>query len=392
MSSKRQRVVWGREFGTTSDGKEVRLVELQLGEEIRVKLSNFGATITSIEVPDCFGAPCEVVLGFDEHAPYENCPYFGCTVGRFANRIRAGKFDLDGSPVQLTCVNDRGNHLHGGARGWDKQLWNVDCVTQTSCIMSLVSQDGDEGYPGTMAVSVSFTLEWSRRLVITYKASCDKPSPVNLTNHSYFNLSDGGKTDVLDHLLMVNASTYLPTDANCLPTGVVRDVHGAMDLRRPVPIFRGLADADGGNGYDHNFIIDEAANMDSRGLKRAGWLRSPRTGIELTVYTSEPGAAWAPKVEGPCQRLMSSPTPRLRACVGIQVCAANHLDGTCRGRGNVFGPNSGICLETQHYPDSVNRPQFPNTILRPDQEFNSTTIYEFINSAASTHMSVSRFG
>lgn len=269
----------------------VRLITLRLGR-MTVKVSTFGATITSLAVPSALGEPTETVLGFAEHKPYESCPYFGCTVGRFANRIAKGSFTLEGKPIQLPACNDRGNHLHGGARGWDKRVWELVEASATACTLKLRSEDGDEGYPGNVDATVSFTLEWPSQIAIEYDLTTDAPTVVNPTNHSYFNLSDGGATDVLDHDLMVFADKYLPTDATCIPTGELKPVSGPMDLRRPTPIFRGIHAADGGNGYDHNYVLaaEAGAHEDGRRLRRAAWVRSPKTGIELLVLTTEPGA------------------------------------------------------------------------------------------------------
>jgi len=347
------RVIFGKHAG-----EDVELLTLQLGR-MKVLVSTFGATVTSITVPDCFGQARETVLGFDDHEPYENCPYFGCTVGRYCNRIAKGAFTLDGQTVTLTSTNDRGNHLHGGKVGWDRKIWAVHEHTSTSCTLSHTSPDGDEGYPGEVHAHVTMSLEWPSSLVLRYKATVSAPTPLNLTNHSYFNLSDGGATDMLDHDVRIFADAYLPTDPACIPTGEVRPVHGAMDLRGPVPLYRGIADGDGGNGYDHNYVIrDDPGLVDARGLKRAAWVRSPRTGIELNVLTTEPG---------------------------IQICGANHLDGTCRGHGGrVYATQAGLCLETQKFPDSVNHAHFPSAIVRPDTEYTSTTVYAFSASAAST--------
>lgn len=376
------------------DGTAVQLVTLKLGAMV-VKVSTYGATLTSIVVPNCRGAPVETVLGFGDLAAYEHCPfYLGCTVGRFANRIRGGTFPLeDGSGneqiVKLAATNDRGNTLHGGTRGWDKHVWALVDASPTSCTLTHESSDGDEGFPGAVDARVQFSLEWGGRLVIRYHAEVrDKPTVISLTNHSYFNLTNGGSTDMLDHELCVFADHYLPTDANCLPTGEIKPVSGPMDLRSPTPIHRGIGKADGGGGYDHNYVVRED-ETDASGLRRAAWLRSPRTGIELDVFTSEPGNVCLHPVQGTASRSSCAPPcPPMRVCIGIQVCGANHLDGQHKGHGGrVYHSQAGICLETQKFPDAPNHPNdpaWPSAIVRPGVPFDSTTIYAFGASASST--------
>lgn len=302
------------EFGQ-HDGAPVRLVKLRLGA-MEVSVSTYGATLTSIRVPDHRGEPVETILGFGELGAYERCPfYLGCTVGRFANRIRGGAFPLDDGTgkertVQLAAANDRGNTLHGGARGWDKHVWALADASATSCTLAHASPDGDEGFPGAVEATVTFSLEWGGRLAIRYRAAVRGPAPtvLSLTNHAYFNLSDGGATDMLDHELLVFADHYLPTDANCLPTGEVKAVAGPMDLRAPTPVCRGISQADGGGGYDHNFVV-RTQPADSAGLRRAAWLRSPRTGIELSVLTTEPGARARVRVGSRAERALASGRP-----------------------------------------------------------------------------------
>jgi aldose 1-epimerase len=317
-------------FGTTSSGAPVQLITLRLGEMV-AKVSTYGATLTSVVVPDCRGAPTETILGFEGHGGYEACPfYFGSTVGRFANRIGKGIFPLDGKTVTLSTRNDRGNTLHGGKAGWDKAVWTVAELSSAAVTLSHVSPDGDEGFPATAHVSVTYALEWGGRLAIRYRATVDAPTVLSMTNHAYFNLCDGGHTDVLDHELRVFADTYLPTDANCLPTGELKPVTGAMDLRAVggVPLHRGVGGADGGGGYDHNYVVSEGAEADAQRLRRAAWLRSYRSGIELSVFTTEPGnapggergarrgACHGPSVRTP-RPVPSSPIATLTSCVRL---------------------------------------------------------------------------
>ena len=285
-------------FGQTAAGVPVQLVTLRLGA-MCAQVATYGATLTSVRVPDARGAPTHVVLGFDELAAYEACPfYLGSTVGRFANRIRAGAFPLEDAAGAMRTVtlphrNDRGNTLHGGAAGWDKAVWRLAGASATACTLEHDSPDGDEGFPGAVAISVTYALEWCGRLSIVYRAAVSgAPTVLSPTNHAYFNLHDGGASSVLEHDLQVFADTFLPTDTACLPTGELRPVDGAMDLREPTPIGRGIGAAQGGNGYDHNYVLAQggSSHTDALDLRFAAWLRSARTGIEMAVLTTEPGA------------------------------------------------------------------------------------------------------
>jgi aldose 1-epimerase len=313
-----------------------------------VKLTNFGGIVTSLVIPDRNGHPGDVVLGFDNLSDYIGVhPYFGCIVGRYANRISGAKFDLDGKTVQLT-KNIGENHLHGGNSGFDKKIWKAQQVkegNEAGIELTYVSPDGEEGYPGTLKVTVKYTITADMELKIRYFAETDQPTPINLTHHGYFNLKGAGNGDILDHELMINADRFNVVNDQLLPTGELRPVDGnAMDFRQSKPIGRDMALVEG--GFDHNFAL----NTDGA-LTRAAVLEEATFGRRMEVYTTQPG---------------------------IQFYGGNFLDGSVTGKeGKVYFKHFGMCLETQHFPDSPNQPDFPNTILRPGESFSSMTIYKF---------------
>ncbi|MES2306423.1 MAG: aldose epimerase family protein [Gemmatimonadota bacterium] len=343
-------------FDTIPGGREVEVFTLvnDLGMEVRAM--SYGATILSIKVPDARGTFDDVVLGYDSLAGYlKDSPYFGAAVGRFANRIAKGRFTLDGKQYTL-AVNNGPNALHGGLRGFDKKIWSADRVSSDSGIgiaFTLVSPDGDEGYPGTLTVRVTYTLMRTRNeLVIDYEGATDKPTPVNLTNHSYFNLAGAGKGDILGHQLTLESDSITPVDATLIPTGAVTSVTGTPFDFRTATAIGARIDADDeqirhGHGYDHNFVIRRKAP----GLQHVAHVVEPVSGRTLDLSTTEPG---------------------------VQFYTGNFLDGSNVGKGGTPYPRRGaFCLETQHYPDSPNHANFPSTILRPGDIYRSRTVYSF---------------
>ena len=340
-------------FGTLPDGRAVALYTLTNGHGLRVRAMTYGAIIVSIETPDRDGRLGDIVLGFDSLAGYlRTSPYFGAVVGRYGNRIARGRFTLDGRTYQL-ATNDGPNHLHGGNRGFDKVLWTADSASTdstASVTFRYTSPDGEEGYPGTLHVAVTYSLGSDDALHVSYEATTDAATPLNVTQHSYFNLA--GRGDILDHRLMLAASHYTPVDSTLIPTGDIAAVEGTpFDFRTPTAIGARI-EQDGeqlhrGHGYDHNWVLDR----DGAGLITAARVVEPTTGRTLTVSTTQPG---------------------------IQFYSGNFLDGTITGKhGQVYQHRAGFCLETQHYPDSPNHANFPSTILRPGETFRSTTVFAF---------------
>ncbi|GAA2419685.1 galactose mutarotase [Streptomyces pulveraceus] len=315
------------DFGTLADGTPVHRWTLER-DGTRVRVLTYGGIVQSVEVPDRDGARAGVALGLPDLAGYETFsgPYFGALVGRYANRIGGARFELDGRTHRLT-PNEGRNQVHGGARGFDKRVWRAREVAG-GVELSLVSEDGEEGFPGRLAVSAAYTLDEGGALRITYRATTDAPTVLNLTNHTYWNLAGDGSGSALGQVLRIAAGRITPADAESLPTGAFLPVEGTrFDFREPVPV---------GAGYDHNFVLD--------GTGPAAELYDAASGRVLTVTTTEPG---------------------------LQLYTADHFDG------RPFGPCAGIALETQHFPDSPNRPEFPSTVLRPGEESVSTTVYGF---------------
>ncbi len=340
------------------DRQSVAVYTLTNPAGITVKIANYGGIIRSIEVPDRNGAFANVVLGLPTLDGYlAGHPYFGCIAGRYANRIARGTFTLDGQTYHLT-INNPPNALHGGIKGFDKHLWNAEEVTGTGergVKLTRVSPDGEEGYPGTLTVSVTYTLTDDNALRLDYHATVDKPTVLNLTNHVHFNLAGEGSGDVSQHLLQVNASHYTPVDATLIPTGEIAPVAGTpLDFRTAHPIGARIRDGHPqlviGRGYDHNFVLDHP-DPANRSLVHAVTLVDPGSGRKLDVSTTEPG---------------------------IQIYTGNFFDGTNVGTsGRMYRQGDGIALETQHFPDSPNHPHFPSTVLRPGEEFTSTTFFAF---------------
>jgi aldose 1-epimerase len=333
-----------REFGATPDGTPVFEYRLA-GGGLEARLCDFGATLVSLLAPDRSGRPGEVTLGFDDLAGYLDArPYIGATVGRCASRISGARFRLDGREFRL-AANEGPNHLHGGRIGFDRRVWRVEEVTEDRAILALTSPDGEEGYPGALEVRASFALGPGPELRIDWHATTDAPTVVNLTCHAYFNLRDGGTSDVLDHRLRIDASRYTPVDGAGIPTGEIAPVEGTpFDFRAETRIGARIDRVGGRGGYDHNFALD------GRGLRRAARLTEPRSGRALEVHTTQPA---------------------------VLLYTGNSLDGV-PGRGGVrYERRHGLCLETQHFPDSPNHPEFPSTVLRPGEAYDETVIYRF---------------
>ena len=342
-------------YGAMPDGTPVKLFTLTNGSGAEVRAISYGAILVSIKVPDRNGRFGDVVIGHDSLDGYlTRSRFFGALVGRYGNRIGGAQFTLDGTTYVL-ARNNGANHLHGGVKGFDKVVWQGSANKDSrgpSVSFTRTSPDGEEGYPGALAVRVTYTLTDKNELILDYHATTDKPTIVNLTNHSYFNLSGEGSGDILGHRVMIDADAFTPADAGQIPTGELAPVAGTpFDFRRETPI--GLRiDADHeqlrvGSGYDHNFVLSKPGP----GLLHAVRVVDPASGRTMDVSTTEPG---------------------------VQFYTGNKLDGSYNGKsGHVYGKRSALCLETQHFPDSPNKPAFPSTVLRPGQEYRSTTVYAF---------------
>jgi aldose 1-epimerase len=328
------------------DGKKVYLYTLTNKNGIQVKISNYGGTVTSWVTPDKNGNKSSIVLGFNNLKAYQTPPpFFGATIGRYGNRIAKGKFTLDGKQYTLATNNGQ-NHLHGGNKGFDKVVWDVAPINDStpSLTLNYLSKDGEEGYPGNLKVQVKFTLTEANELQIEYNAETDKATPVNLTNHSYFNLTGDVSNTILDHTLMINADKYTPVDTTLIPTGALAPVQGTpFDFRQPKKIGRDIDKVPG--GYDHNFVL----NRQGTDLVSVATVSDSVSGRRLEVFTTEPG---------------------------IQFYSGNFLDGTLKtNEGKAINKHTGMCLETQHFPDSPNRPNFPSTILKPGEKYHTVTKY-----------------
>jgi aldose 1-epimerase len=344
-------------IGQTKEGKTVRQFTITNAHGMTIKLLSYGALLSELHVPDRNGKLGDVILGFDKLEGYlAGHPFFGVTTGRYANRIAKGKFTLDGKEYTL-ATNNGPNHLHGGVKGFDKAVWEGMEVGGGAGPMSMgvrfkhTSPDGDEGYPGNLKVTVTYNLTDKNELRIDYEAETDKPTPVNLTNHAYFNLACGGV--VLGHELQLNADKYTPTDATLIPTGELKSVVGTpYDFRKSTPIGARIDQLKGEpGGYDINFVINREERADSKALVQTARVYEPKSGRVMEVATTEPG---------------------------VQFYTGNFLDGTLTGKGGtVYKKHTGFCLETDHFPDSPNHPNFPSTILRPGQKYTQTTVYKF---------------
>ena len=352
----RTRGVTKQTWGKTAAGEAVDLYTLTNAKGASVQIATLGGTVVSVRVPDKTGALGNVVLGFDSLDGYlAPHPFFGVLVGRYGNRIGKAQFTLDGKTYSL-AKNNGENSLHGGRKGFDKYVWKArDVASPDGLALELthVSPDGDEGFPGTLSATVRYTWTDANDLRIDYTATTDKPTVVNLTNHSYFNLSAGTAATVLDHTLRLAAETFTPVDKGLIPTGELRPVAGTpFDFTKPRRIGE-LIDKDEeqikfGGGYDHNFVLSGPASGSMRPVARA---TEPTSGRVMDVATSEPG---------------------------VQFYTGNFLDGSVKGRGGKpYVKRSGFCLETQHYPDSPNKPDFPSVVLRPGQTYKTSTQYTF---------------
>ena len=337
-------------FGVTPEGKTVSIIALDNGT-LSCKVLTYGATLHSLFVPDKNGNPVDVVLGYDTLSEYmENDGYLGATVGRFANRIAGARFSLNGKEYPL-AANDGLNHLHGGLIGFSHRVWTVDCCAADSVTLSLISKDGEEGYPGNLHVKVTYTL-CDNALTISYHAVSDADTPCNLTNHSYFNLSGHNSGHIVNQTIQIFAQSYTSTDAESIPVGIVTPVENTpMDLRKPVRIGEHIDDdfiqLVQGHGYDHNFVVDGAANT----LRPAAVAHSGKTGITMQVHTTQPG---------------------------VQLYTANFLAEGRLGKGNCsYGPRHAFCLETQHFPDSPNQRNFPSAILERGEKYQHTAVFAF---------------
>jgi aldose 1-epimerase len=348
--SKQRAPISKSEFGKLPDDTLIDAYTLHNIHGASATIITYGATLTQLFVPDKTGQLGDVVLGFDKLESYEGDPhpYFGATIGRYGNRIANGKFTLEGKEYHL-YINNAPNTLHGGKVGFDRRVWKAapsENAQGESVRFTYVSPDGEEGYPGTLTVSVTYTLTNSNELQIKYAAETDKPTVLNLTNHSYFNLAGTG--DILEHVLQLNADNYTPVDATLIPTGQISSVANTpLDFRKPTPIGAHIGELKDIGGYDHNYVV----NGKPATLRLAGKVEDPSTGRQMEVWTTEPG---------------------------MQFYSAIHLDPSIVGKGGKpYQKYGALCLETQHYPDSPNHPTFPTTVLRPGQKFTSETIYKF---------------
>jgi aldose 1-epimerase len=334
-------------FGTLPDGRTAQLFTLRNSQGTVIRVTNYGLIITDIQTADSKGQLGTIVLGFDNLEQYlQKHPFFGAIAGRVANRIARGKFSLNGKEYSL-AINNGPNHLHGGLKGFDKQLWEVTRVGSNALEFGYLSKDGEEGYPGNLRLKVTYTLGDNNELQIDYFAETDEPTPINVTNHSYFNLS--GADTVREHRIRLNADHYTPVDDTLIPTGQIAPVQGTpFDFRQEKTIGQDLDKLKPQfPGYDHNFVLNGPAGS----MKLAARVVEPGTGRTLEVHTTEPG---------------------------MQFYSGNFLDGTLKGHGGkVYQQYAGFCLETQHFPDSINQPNFPNTVLKPGQPYRSQTIFRF---------------
>lgn len=339
-------------YGKLKDGSAISLYTMTNGKGATMRVMNYGGIIVSLDVPDREGNLVDVVLGYDSLAEYEKSnPFFGALVGRYGNRIAGGKFSLDGTEYDLV-KNNNGNHLHGGTKGFDKVVWSAGEIPTEEGValkLSYLSKHMEEGYPGNLNVEVVYTLTSDNTIAFDYKATTDRKTVVNLTQHAYFNLN-GGKTDILDHELLLNADAFVVVDEQLIPTGEIRSVENTpLDFRKPVKIGKRIDDDYEqlrlGRGYDHCFVIN------GQGLKFTAEVYDSLSGVVMTVHTTEPG---------------------------VQLYTGNFLDGSLSGKdGVVYNKRTGFCLETQHFPDSPNRSEFPPVVLNPGETYQTQTTYQF---------------
>ncbi len=340
-------------FGKTKEGEAVEIFTLSGQHGLRARVMTWGATLVSMEVPDRDGRVADITLGFDSLDGYLGAhPYFGVIAGRYANRIAKGKFTLDGTEYTL-ATNNGANHLHGGLKGFDKKNWSAAILKDVNGVrFTLTSPDGDEGYPGKLRAVVTYSVTEDNELRIDYEVSTDKPTVVNLTNHAYWNLAGAGEGDILSHELKLNAAKFTPVDDGSIPTGKIEPVAGSpMDFTKAKAIGKDFAKMTGTpGGYDHNYVINHPKGR-AGVISLAAEVREPKSGRVMKIFTTEPG---------------------------VQFYTGNYLDGTVTGKaGKVYSKNAGFCLETQHFPDSPNEPEFPSAVLRPGKPYRSTTIHSF---------------
>ena len=343
-------------FGTAPDGTPVDVYTLVNSRGIRTRILTYGGIVQTLETPDRTGKLDDVVLGFDDLQGYvKSSPYFGAIVGRYGNRIARGRFTLDGKTYTLV-INNKPNHLHGGTKGFDKVVWAAQQFQSDSgvgIVLTHTSNDGDEGYPGTLRAKVTYTLTNRDELAIDYEATTDKATPVNLTNHTYWNLAGDGTRDILGHVLTLESGAIVPVDSTLIPTGALMPVTGTpFDFRSPTAVGARIEDPHQqikvGRGYDHTFVLD---GVRQAGVAHAARVTEPTTGRTLDIHTTEPG---------------------------VQVYSGNFLDGTAVGkRGRPYRHRYGLALETHHYPDSPNQPSFPSVILRPGETYRTRTVFVF---------------
>jgi aldose 1-epimerase len=340
-------------FGKMPDGTVIDVYTLTNSHGMKVKVIPYGTIITELHVPDKDGKSADVVLGFDDLKSYlDGHPFFGATAGRVANRIAKGKFTLDGKEYKL-ATNNGPNHLHGGVKGFDKKVWKAEPVQGNGGAgvrFSYHSPDGEEGYPGNLDATCTYTLTDKNELRVDFTARTDKATPVNLAHHGYFNLAGASSGDILGHEMMIAADSYTPTDATLIPTGKIEPVKGTpFDFTKPKAIGKDIAEVKGDPvGYDQNFVLRDGKNKE---LHVAAKVREPKSGRVMEVTTTEPG---------------------------VQFYTGNFLDGSNKGKGGtVYKKHQGFCLECQHFPDSVNHPEFPSVILKPGETYKQTTIYRF---------------
>ena len=336
-------------YGKTAAGQNIDLYTMTNSNGLKVKIITFGGYVTSLQVPDNNGKSADIVLGYDSLEQYVNdSAYLGALVGRYANRIAKGKFTLKGVEYIL-AKNNGPNHLHGGIKGFHRVVWNAQPVKDPagdSLKLTYLSKDGEEGFPGNLSCIAIYTLTNNDELKISYEATTDKTTIVNLTSHCYFNLAGHDSGDILSHELMVNADNYTPADETLIPTGQIAPVKGGdVDFTKPTIIGSRIAKVPG--GYDHNFVLNNKKGT----LGLAARVYEPKSGRIMEIYTTEPG---------------------------IQFYSGNFLDGSAKGKGSVYNKHNGFCLETQHFPDSPNKPNFPSVVLNPGEKYKHLTVHKFM--------------